>query len=97
MESNKGSNLRIAIAIWKNIAPPRVQFMTWLAWKGRMKSAVFMQRIGVLKSDVNILCVFCKSEVESQNHVLLHCGCIWKVWSGIVGWWGLCWVIPGSV
>ncbi|KAL7163139.1 hypothetical protein ACSBR2_039272 [Camellia fascicularis] len=62
-----------------------------------MKSAVFMQRIGVLNPGANILCVFCKTEVESQNHVLLHCSCIWKVWSGIVGWWGLCWVIPGSV
>lgn len=97
MASSKGPNIRLVGNIWNNIAPPKVQFMTWLAWKGRMKSVVFMQWIGVLKPNANILCVFCKSKVETQTHLLLHCSCIWKVWSGIMGWWGLCWAIPGSV
>ncbi|XP_028112042.1 uncharacterized protein LOC114310295 [Camellia sinensis] len=42
MDSSKGSNLRIAKTIWNNIAPPKVQFMTWLAWRDRMKSVVFI-------------------------------------------------------
>ena len=29
--------------------------------------------------------------------MLLHCHFIWRVWSDIVNWWNLSWVIPGSV
>ncbi|XP_028109723.1 uncharacterized protein LOC114308353 [Camellia sinensis] len=60
MALRKRCNLRFAMNIWKNIAPP-------------------------------------KTEVETQNHVLLHYSSIWKVWSRIIDWWGLCWAIPKSV
>lgn len=65
MASRKGCNLRFVMNIWKNIAPPKVQFMTWSAWRGRMKSTAFIQRFGVLKPNASILCVFCKTEVET--------------------------------
>ncbi|GMP39669.1 hypothetical protein CsSME_00010408 [Camellia sinensis var. sinensis] len=69
----------------------------WLAWRGRVKTAVFLHRIGVLLANTNILCVFCKNEVETVNHVLLHCPLVWKVWAGILNWWDVCWVMSGSV
>lgn len=51
----------------------------------------------MLSSNVSTLCVFCKSELESLNHVLLHCSMIWRIWANIVHWWNFSWVIPGSV
>lgn len=51
----------------------------------------------MLNPNANTLCVFCKSEVDSMNHVLLHCHMIWRVWSVIVKWWNLNWVIPSSM
>lgn len=58
MASCEGYNFRFVMNIWKNIAPPKVQFMSWLAWRGRMKSAAFMQTVRVLKPNASILCVF---------------------------------------
>lgn len=97
MESSKGPEKSITRSIWRNIAPPKVQFLCWLIWRGRIKSSDLLLRIGVLNPNASTLCVFCKSEVETMNHVLLHCHLVWRVWSDIVKWWNLCWVIPGLV
>ncbi|XP_028057272.1 uncharacterized protein LOC114261230 [Camellia sinensis] len=68
VESSNGPAKSITRNIWRNIALPKVQFLSWLAWR-----------------------------VETMKHVLLHCHSIWRVWSDIVNWWNLSWIIPGSV
>lgn len=85
----KGPTIIVTKSIWNNLAPPKVQFLSWLAWRGWIKSSEFLQRIGVLNSNVSALCVFYKFEVESLNHVLLHCPKIWRIWASIVSWWNL--------
>ncbi|XP_028122484.1 uncharacterized protein LOC114319652 [Camellia sinensis] len=35
--------------------------------------------------------------VETVTHVLLCCPFSWRVWSNIIGWWGVSGVQPGSV
>ncbi|XP_028102574.1 uncharacterized protein LOC114301812 [Camellia sinensis] len=54
--------------IWKNLAPPKVQFFGWLAWKERIKTASYLQRLGVLTATSDINCIFCKDKVEDINH-----------------------------
>lgn len=83
--------------VWIKFLPPKVQFFGWLAWKYKIKTAVFLQQIGVLPSSASSLCVFCKSQQESLEHVLMHCPLVWRVWSGLLQWWGVSWVIPDSV
>ncbi|XP_028086494.1 uncharacterized protein LOC114287362 [Camellia sinensis] len=90
-------NSRIVDFIWKNVSPPKVQFFSWLAWKERIKTSSYSQRIRVLSDDIDINCIFCKEVVESVNHVLLFCPFTWKIWSRILNWWGIQWVISGSV
>lgn len=97
LEIVNGSTVPISKFLWKNAAPPKAQFFSWLAWKGRLKTTEFMQRIGAIPVTVNPLCVFCKVEVETINHVLLLCPLIWKLWSELVNWWEVQWVTPGSV
>ncbi|XP_028115045.1 uncharacterized protein LOC114312955 [Camellia sinensis] len=87
----------MAASIWNNFAPPKVQFFGWLAWLGKVKTSYFLHRIGILTGNVNLGCVFCHIEVESVEHILLHCPFVWRLWSDIICWWGLQWVIPGSV
>ncbi|CAL5331098.1 unnamed protein product [Camellia sinensis] len=38
-----------------------------------------------------------RTEVKSDDHVLLHCPFVWLVWSHVIRWWGLVWALPGSV
>ncbi|XP_028084749.1 uncharacterized protein LOC114285866 [Camellia sinensis] len=54
-------------------------------------------RVGVLSMGASTLCVFCKSEAESIEHVLISYPKVWKVWTGLLQRWGLLWVVPGSV
>lgn len=51
----------------------------------------------MLSPNVSALCVFCRSELETVNHVFLHCHFIWKLWANLVNWWNYKWVSPGSV
>lgn len=62
-----------------------------------MKTAFYLQRIGVLDPNVNIYCLFCRENVDTTNHILLHCPLVWRMWSELLDWWNLSWVIPGSV
>ncbi|XP_028105897.1 uncharacterized protein LOC114304947 [Camellia sinensis] len=84
-------------AIWMNIAPSKMQFTCWLAWKGRLKASVFLHSIGVLDPTVDPLCIFCNSCDEDVNRVILHCSFAWKIWTEILSWWGIIWVVPQSV
>ncbi|KAL7205925.1 hypothetical protein ACSBR2_018775 [Camellia fascicularis] len=40
--------------------------------------------------------MLCKAEEETANHLLLSYSFAWNVWSKIMVWWGIQWVIPGS-
>lgn len=69
----------------------------WLAWRGRLKTSVFLQSIGVLDSNGSSLCCFYNSCAEDVSHVLIiHCHFSWKVWSNLVNWWSLEWVVQES-
>ncbi|CAL5431587.1 unnamed protein product [Camellia sinensis] len=83
--------------LWSNVYPPKVQFLGWLAWKGKLKTLVFLNRIGVLGHIVSVNCVFCRSHVEIVSHVMLLCPYVWKIWSDLLNWWGLQWIVPTTV
>lgn len=89
--------LRSAGLIWNNFSTSKAKFFTWLAWKGRLKKADYLNRIGVLRSSVDLSCVFCKLEMELVNHSVLLCPFVWQIWACIIDWWGLSWATPGSV
>lgn len=80
-DSPFGPHLTLGKFVWNNVLPPKVQFFSWLAWRNRVKTRVFLQHIGILNSSVSILCAFCENENESAAHVLLHCPFSWKVWT----------------
>ncbi|GMP84262.1 hypothetical protein CsSME_00037854 [Camellia sinensis var. sinensis] len=94
---NLGPLPSVPRAIWMNIAPSEMQFTCWLAWKGRLKPSVFLHSIGVLDPTVDPLCIFCNSCDEDVNHVILHCSFAWKIWTEILSWWGIIWVVPQSM
>lgn len=53
--------------------------------------------MGVVEPNGGPSCVLCRSGEESLNHIMLHYPFTWKVWSSIIKWWGVKWVIPGTV
>lgn len=78
-ELTRGIILRISNCLWLNAAPPRVQFFGWLTWRGRIKTSVFLERIGLLNNSAITFCHFCRIAEESVNHTLLFCSLVWKI------------------
>ncbi|CAL5380958.1 unnamed protein product [Camellia sinensis] len=97
LQADEGQALELSKFIWYNIAPPKVKFLLWLVWRGRLKTADFLHRIGVLRGNSVSLCVFCKLVPETLHHILLLCPFAWKLWSSVIDWWGSNWVSPSSV
>ncbi|KAL9680656.1 hypothetical protein QQ045_018541 [Rhodiola kirilowii] len=34
--------------------------------------------------------------METADHMLIHCGWSWDLWTKCIEWWGAVWVSPGS-
>ncbi|XP_028082409.1 uncharacterized protein LOC114283731 [Camellia sinensis] len=65
--------------------------------RGRLKTSVLLQNIGALDPSGPSLCCFCNSCAEDVCHVLLYCQFAWQIWSDLVKWWSLVWVMPDNV
>ncbi|CAL5387765.1 unnamed protein product [Camellia sinensis] len=87
----------ISKMIWQSVSTPRAKAFVWLAWRQRLKTSSYLQWIGVIPAVANTQHVFCKTEAESINHVLLWCPFVWRVWADIFFWWGSQWVMPATV
>lgn len=66
-----GPRLLVPRMIWINEAPPKAHFVSWLAWRGRIKIAVVLQRVGVLGHTAVTDCPFCSAAVESVDHLFV--------------------------
>lgn len=96
-DAASGNGLVVPAGVWVRLAPPTMQFFCWLAWRGRVKTSSYLQRIGALHLSASNLYVFCQAEIETVEHVLLLCPLVWKCWSHMVEWWDQVWAIPGSI
>lgn len=83
--------------IWRNVAPLRVQCFCWLIHLGKIKSSEFLLNIGVIQNVEDAICKFCFLQLESVDHLLLHCNLVWNLWMEILEWWGVQWATPKSV
>lgn len=88
LQADGGHVVELSKFIWINVAPPKAKFLFWLVWRCRLKTADFLHRIGVLRGNSVSLCLFCNSEPENLNHILLLCPFAWKLWSIVIDWWG---------
>ena len=68
----------LAPTVWMNIAPPKVEFMVWLALLGRLNTKDMMVRKKIIPQECN-LCSFCSLHAETCNHLLVHCSVAWQV------------------
>ncbi|KAI4311767.1 hypothetical protein MLD38_036637 [Melastoma candidum] len=67
--------------VWLKGLAPRISFLMWLWVKGRLRTAEFWYRIGVIGSP---LCKGCLRSDETLDHALFLCVKVQKVWR-IVG------------
>lgn len=49
---NDGPYHRTVDLIWNNFSPPKAKKISWLAWRGRLKTKDLLHRFGILEEDV---------------------------------------------
>lgn len=59
--------------VWIKYFPPKVQFFGWLAWKHKVKTSIFLHRIGVLNASAKTACIFWKEAQETVEHLFIFC------------------------
>ena len=72
--------------IWRNWAPPKCKFFTWLIIQNRVWTADRLQRRGWPNCG---LCPLCKQVQESAAHLLFQCRFTTRVWTEVVNWLGI--------
>ncbi|XP_028113658.1 uncharacterized protein LOC114311694 [Camellia sinensis] len=66
-------------------------------WSEAIAGQSLVSRIGILDGSASTLCIFCQAQQETAEHVLISYHLVWKVWTGLLQWWGTTWVVPNSV
>ena len=74
----------LVCTVWKNLAPPKVEFMLWLALLGKLNTRDMLVKKGILASQENV-CSFCRAQPEDIDHLLLQCQVSWNIWCTIAG------------
>ena len=78
-------------SVWKVKAPRRVSFFVWTAVWDRILTSDNLRGRGM---DFVNWCIMCRSNGETVDHLLLHCGKTYRLWSlvfrSFLGFLGSC-------
>ncbi|GJW54014.1 RNA-directed DNA polymerase, eukaryota, reverse transcriptase zinc-binding domain protein [Tanacetum coccineum] len=72
---------------WNRIIPIKVNVFLWRLMLNKLATRVNLDRRGV---DVgSILCLICRDDVESANHIFFSCDMAKDLWALLARWWEL--------
>ena len=72
----------LVCTVWRDIVPPKVELMLWLALLERLNTKSMLVKKKILQSQDNI-CSFCAQQEENIDHLLLNCQVSWSIWCHI--------------
>jgi hypothetical protein len=82
--------------VWIKGAPPKVQVFLWLAVQDKVSTRAFLHQRTVL-SATQASCVFCSSNLETSEHLFIHCNFSRSVWMKVLDWWGIQCCLPRTI
>ncbi|XP_071699918.1 uncharacterized protein [Rutidosis leptorrhynchoides] len=85
------------VVVWNNKVPSKIALFHWLTLKKGIPVRDVLVRRYILLDTQSTVCVWCLVDVESIEHLLMHCSWSYKIWSDLFQWWNLCWVLPVTV
>jgi hypothetical protein len=88
---------RVFSKIWKSGAPSKVTAFSWKLLLNRIPTKSNLSVRQVLAPDTSLDCVMCLGELESANHMFLHCQFAMKVWENVMRWLGFHFMIPPNL
>jgi len=70
----------VAAFVWRNRAPPRVQFFAWLLVRDRIQSREHLKRRRALD---DATCEICASADETAAHIMFECESAKSFWAAL--------------
>ncbi|RVW15386.1 putative ribonuclease H protein [Vitis vinifera] len=83
--------------LWSLKAPSKVKDLAWLVVHGKVNTNNKLQLRRPYKSLCPQLCILCKGNGESIDHLFLHCPVTIGLWHKLFNLAGLAWVPPRSI
>ncbi|XP_071713198.1 uncharacterized protein [Rutidosis leptorrhynchoides] len=83
--------------IWGNNVPFKIMVFHWLAIKQCIPVRDILASRSILPPNVSTLCVFCMTDIETIDHLLIHCKWSSSILSDLFRWWNIRWIIPRSI
>ncbi|XP_058776848.1 uncharacterized protein LOC131651198 [Vicia villosa] len=73
---------------WKSIVPIKIQIFMWRMFISRLptKDLLFLKGVNFISS--NLLCEFCRCQLETPNHLFFLCFVSKDLWGNIYSWMG---------
>ncbi|XP_072054264.1 uncharacterized protein [Arachis hypogaea] len=78
------------------MVPPRIELFGWYVLIGRVNTKERLSRLGVIRLS-DTLCMLCKKEIESVEHLFLLCEYTWQVWCRWLRSFGEVWSMLGTI
>ncbi|KAK3218153.1 hypothetical protein Dsin_012123 [Dipteronia sinensis] len=96
LEGDRGNFLDDSRVLWAGICPPKIEVFAWQVLKGKIMVYEVLNRYG-FNSAQSMDCSLCHSEVESINHLFLHCHWTWGIWQKCMKMWEVSYYPNASV
>ncbi|KAM7477124.1 hypothetical protein LguiB_024367 [Lonicera macranthoides] len=80
--------------IWKHGVPSKIKVFAWLALKGKVNTCDVIQKRRPAWCLSPSWCVMCNQNDENIDHILLHCGFVRRIWTGLFEAFGVIGAIP---
>jgi hypothetical protein len=93
----EGELVEVFDHLWDSPAPSKVIAFSWQLLYDRTPTRFNLGARGITLEDKPWECVGCVGNVETSNHLFLHCPCAMKIWGGIFKWLGVHIIIPPSL
>jgi hypothetical protein len=83
--------------MWKNNVPSKVSIFGWRLLLEKLPTRESLFSKGVITNVLDSCCVFCCNQVESIDHVFLHCQVSNSIWLLIFKWMGVSPIMNANV
>ncbi|GLU15614.1 hypothetical protein SLE2022_320890 [Rubroshorea leprosula] len=75
--------------IWNPLVPNKICTMVWQLVQNRIPTKFELFKRGVLSNESMLTCAMCEEDVETSNHLFLHCQKAYNIWGKCLKWWGI--------
>nr|KYP44529.1 Putative ribonuclease H protein At1g65750 family [Cajanus cajan] len=85
-EADVGSNIGAPSSVWSIPAPPKAKIFAWRMMSRGLPTVDNLASRSIVLSENDALCVFCKSDIETDYHLFCTCPVVDKVWKVCLSW-----------